>query len=122
MSGSFDDQVPPYGEGTEKEPTVESSGLKPGPDKRDVEHPAAAILDPFFNFELVVFKVENTLFRVPKLAFLNSSEPENPFLNIFSLPPPDPKNVEGASLENPIVLENESSTDFRAFLHALYPW
>lgn len=64
------------------------------------------------------FQVENTLFSVLKHAFM---EPETPFETMFSLPPEDPKIVEGSSDDNPIILEGIAAADFAAFLHVLYP-
>lgn len=44
-----------------------------------------------------------------------------PLETIFSLPAEDPKNVEGSSADNPIILEDTSANDFRVFLRVLYP-
>ncbi|KAF5322022.1 hypothetical protein D9619_002120 [Psilocybe cf. subviscida] len=58
------------------------------------------------------------LFSVLKHGFLVKY---TPFETMFSMPPEDPKNVEGSSADNPIVLEDTSAKDFRAFLRVLYP-
>ncbi|KAF9477893.1 hypothetical protein BDN70DRAFT_79973 [Pholiota conissans] len=76
--------------------------------------------DGVFYFETVIFKVEDTLFRVPKRG-LNVAG--TPFETMFSLPPSDSGCIDGSSDENPIVLEGSEAitkANFRAFLGAIY--
>ncbi|KAF9047718.1 hypothetical protein BJ165DRAFT_1403371 [Panaeolus papilionaceus] len=82
--------------------------------------------------ETVVFKVEDTLFKVLKNAFLH---PGSFFETLFRLPQPtgspngtnhghqnkDAHLLEGSSDGNPIMLERISKTSFRNFLRVLYP-
>ncbi|PPQ79163.1 hypothetical protein CVT25_002791 [Psilocybe cyanescens] len=80
-------------------------------------------LDGLFNFQIVVFQVEDTLFQVLKNGFM---VPGTPFEAMFALPVPA-ENVEqplaeGDSLTNPIVLSGVSTNEFRAFLRILYPF
>ncbi|KAL0570863.1 hypothetical protein V5O48_011088 [Marasmius crinis-equi] len=72
------------------------------------------------DWELVVFQVEDELFRVPKYHFARNPHP--PFKDMFSLPQsPSDSFFEGKSEEKPIVLEQISKVDFEAFLSVLYP-
>ncbi|KAF9470681.1 hypothetical protein BDN70DRAFT_662847 [Pholiota conissans] len=75
-------------------------------------------VDDLYYFDLVIFKVENKLFRVPKVG-LNVEG--TPFEAMFTLPQSTP--VEGSTDKNPIILQGEGITkaNFRAFLRVLYP-
>ncbi|PPQ74255.1 hypothetical protein CVT24_001156 [Panaeolus cyanescens] len=85
--------------------------------------------DDEFYFDIVTFKVENTLFRVPRNGFLY---PGSTFEDLFSLPGPSTDldspisanqptpQREGSCDDNPIVLEQISASSFRSFLRVLY--
>ncbi|KIM36758.1 hypothetical protein M413DRAFT_31388 [Hebeloma cylindrosporum] len=73
----------------------------PGGSQTDEEDPQPSV-HPNFNFELVVFQVGETLFKVIKNGF---QVPGTIFEAMFSLPPGGEAPVEGTSLETPIVLE-----------------
>ncbi|KAK1220466.1 hypothetical protein PQX77_016759 [Marasmius sp. AFHP31] len=78
-------------------------------------------------WDLVVFKVEDELFKVPKQRFVENPHP--PFNEMFTLLQPqgsesgplDTKREEGRSADHPIVLEQIAKVDFERFLGALYP-
>ncbi|KAJ8075398.1 hypothetical protein PM082_019736 [Marasmius tenuissimus] len=78
-------------------------------------------------WDLVVFKVEDELFKVPKQRFAENPHP--PFNEMFTLPQPQgsepgtlgTKQEEGQSADHPIVLEQITKVDFERFLGALYP-
>ncbi|KAJ6456079.1 hypothetical protein C8R45DRAFT_580814 [Mycena sanguinolenta] len=74
--------------------------------------------DQDYYFETITFKVEDTIFNVPRYHFERSSEI---FATMFTLPAGDGVQTEGQSDENPIVLEGVSSVCFRALLKVLYP-
>ncbi|KAF8161471.1 hypothetical protein B0H34DRAFT_701061 [Crassisporium funariophilum] len=74
--------------------------------------------DDVYYFEIVVFKVENTLFKVPRIGF--ESE-QNVFTTLFTLSPPKGAQAEGADDALPISLHGISKAHFRAFLRVLYP-
>ncbi|KAF9558129.1 hypothetical protein CPC08DRAFT_709863 [Agrocybe pediades] len=76
--------------------------------------------DEDFFIETITFKVEDTIFRVPRMGFL---DPECFFAGMFDLPGPGPngEQAQGTTDESPIVLEGESKAHFKAFLKALYP-
>jgi len=83
------------------------------------ENPASC-LDQDFDFQLVVFKVENTLFKVLRNGF---NVPGTPFEAMFALPQAQTdSNIEGNSLENPIHLPGVKVDHFRPFLRILYPF
>ncbi|KAF9050381.1 hypothetical protein BJ165DRAFT_1609303 [Panaeolus papilionaceus] len=71
--------------------------------------------------ENVVFKVEDTLFCVPKRGLVNEGVYFNNLFNLAAsgsaiLPP------QGSSDENPFVLHGVSETHFRNFLGLIYPF
>ncbi|KAF8812868.1 hypothetical protein BYT27DRAFT_7251456 [Phlegmacium glaucopus] len=79
-----------------------------------------ARLDNVFNFQIVVFEVENTLFQVLRNGF---NVPGTPFEAMFALPNGvDSVSLEGSSLENPIYLPGIKVDHFRSFLRILYPF
>ncbi|KAF4620858.1 hypothetical protein D9613_001059 [Agrocybe pediades] len=88
-------------------PTVSSDSIPPV--QRDED----------FFIENITFKVEDTLFCVPKMGFL---DPECFFAGMFDLPGPGPngEQVQGAADDCPIILEGESKAHFKAFLKVLY--
>lgn len=90
----------------------------PGGSQTDEEDPQPSV-HPNFNFELVVFQVGETLFKVIKNGF---QVPGTIFEAMFSLPPGGEAPVEGTSLETPIVLEGVGEDHFHAFLRVLYPF
>ncbi|KAF5341244.1 hypothetical protein D9611_006149 [Ephemerocybe angulata] len=73
-----------------------------------------------FYWDTVVFKVENSLFKVPRDQFIAQSEV---FAGMFLVPRPvgDEQSAEGGSDSNPIVLEGYKADDFKALLKVLYP-
>ncbi|KAF5320891.1 hypothetical protein D9619_002113 [Psilocybe cf. subviscida] len=84
--------------------------------------PSAPKLDPLYDFELVVFMVENTLFRVLKQAFTAPGTAfEDKFLEANQLGA-DAGSAPGQRLDNPIVLTDADEKSFRAFLRVLYPF
>jgi len=78
-------------------------------------------LDDLFNFQIVVFQVEDALFQVLKNGF---NVPGTIFEAMFALPMSDTDHslLEGNSLENPIVLQGVKADQFRVFLSVLYPF
>jgi len=85
----------------------------------DEEGDPTPSVHPNFNFELVVFQVEETLFKVIKNGF---QVPGTIFEAMFALPVNAKIPVEGSSLESPIVLEGVDERHFQVFLRALYPF
>jgi len=83
-----------------------------------IENPAS-LLDPGFIFQIVVFKVENTLFQVLRNGF---NVPGTPFEAMFALPQTQTDSIEGSCLENPIHLLGIKADHFRSFLRILYPF
>ncbi|KAF6755693.1 hypothetical protein DFP72DRAFT_784862, partial [Ephemerocybe angulata] len=73
-----------------------------------------------FYWETVVFKVEDTLFRVPRHGLENASDV---FADMFRLPTGvgGQTVVEGQSDDNPIVLDGYKGSEFRSLLKILYP-
>ncbi|KAF9552803.1 hypothetical protein CPC08DRAFT_728349 [Agrocybe pediades] len=69
---------------------------------------------------LPVFKVENTLFRVPRCGF---EVPGCFFATMFTLPGPGEKGeqIEGTDDAHPILLEGIQKSHFKSFLKVLYP-
>ncbi|CAA7268658.1 unnamed protein product [Cyclocybe aegerita] len=88
---------------------VEASGLKP------VKHEK-------YYFDMVVFRVEDTLFRVPKSAFLTAADRDSVFPAMFNLPAPHATTNEGTCDSHPIVLEGVSKAYFEGFLLVMYPF
>ncbi|KAF9552807.1 hypothetical protein CPC08DRAFT_768030 [Agrocybe pediades] len=81
-------------------------------------------LDDVFNFQIVVFQVEDVIFEVFKSGF---NVPGTIFETMFTLPQPvpaggDESGVEGSSRDNPIVLQGVNENEFRIFLRVLYPF
>ncbi|KAL0067292.1 hypothetical protein AAF712_005690 [Marasmius tenuissimus] len=70
-----------------------------------------------FFWELIIFKVEDELYKVPKHRFANN--PYSPFTYIFTLPQTTTSS-KGMSSDNPIVLEQISKIEFERFLGVLY--
>jgi len=68
-----------------------------------------------FYFDLVVFQVEDTLFKLPKGQFAASSV----FATIFTLPPGE-KDAEGTE-DKPFVLHGISEVDFESLSKVMYP-
>ncbi|KAJ3500255.1 hypothetical protein NLJ89_g9879 [Agrocybe chaxingu] len=77
--------------------------------------------DAKFYFQIVVFGVGNTIFRVPRHGF---EVPGTIFEALFALPPSpnDVGGIEGLSDDHPIVLDGVEEDHFRGFLGALYPF
>ncbi|KAJ6497541.1 hypothetical protein C8R45DRAFT_983315 [Mycena sanguinolenta] len=70
-----------------------------------------------YYLETVVFKVETTLYRVPRFHFERNS---GIFATTFSLPQPT-EGAEGSSDIAPFKLEGISRVDFERLLRVLYP-
>ncbi|KAF7976423.1 hypothetical protein HWV62_6839 [Athelia sp. TMB] len=87
------------------------------------KHGEANCLPPtpstIFYMESVVFRVQSTLFKVPRLPF----ELVEPFATMFSLPQTSDNEsvLEGSNDQTPLLLDGIASSDFQAFLKALYP-
>ncbi|KAJ3523531.1 hypothetical protein NMY22_g11399 [Coprinellus aureogranulatus] len=78
----------------------------------------ASSRSPFY-WETAVFKVEDTLFRVPKQRFMQTS---TVFQDMFSVPTGGKlSSSEGQSDDNPIRFEKYSAVDFEALLRVLHP-
>ncbi|RXW11414.1 hypothetical protein EST38_g14440 [Candolleomyces aberdarensis] len=68
---------------------------------------------------MVFFKVEDTLFEVPRYRFTQHSEV---FEDMFLMPQAqDAQSVEGRNSHHPIVLEGYKAADFAALIKVLYP-
>ncbi|KAH8117107.1 hypothetical protein DFH11DRAFT_1152839 [Phellopilus nigrolimitatus] len=78
----------------------------------------ASCRDKSYYFSLLVFKVEDCLFRVPQQGFESQSEV---FKTMFTLPSGEDTEQDGCSDDRPLVLEGIKADDFRAFLKLLYP-
>lgn len=74
----------------------------------------------FYQDGTVVFRVEGTLFKVPRRGFESGS---GVFATMFSLPSVlgHGEKKEGQSDETPIILEGIQEDDFRSLLHLMYP-
>ncbi|KAJ2919704.1 hypothetical protein MD484_g666, partial [Candolleomyces efflorescens] len=70
----------------------------------------------YFNDDLVIFKVENSLFRVHKHYLIKESEV---FQSMFSCPP-DTAGPEGCTEDKPIVLPEVKVQEFEALLDVFY--
>ncbi|KZV64883.1 hypothetical protein PENSPDRAFT_150147 [Peniophora sp. CONT] len=64
--------------------------------------------------EMLIFLVENTLFRLPRPALVAHSEL---FANMFTFPPPPDETSEGRSDERPIVLHGMHAEGMRQFVY-----
>ncbi|KIK05795.1 hypothetical protein K443DRAFT_130215 [Laccaria amethystina LaAM-08-1] len=74
--------------------------------------------DSTFYQDAVVFRVEGTLFKVPRRGFESGSEV---FATMFTLPSVLGGAKEGQTAETPIILEGIKEDDFRSLLHLMYP-
>jgi len=81
------------------------------------------IFDSFYYFHNIVFKVEDTLFCVPRNAF---EIPNGNFFSetLFSIPGPGKsgEQTEGHDSKHPILLEGIAKEHFRGFLRVMYPF
>ncbi|KAJ7655705.1 hypothetical protein DFH06DRAFT_482415 [Mycena polygramma] len=75
------------------------------------------IRDSSYYLETVVFKVENTLFKVPRFQFERHS---GVFADTFSLPQPA-EGAEGSDDKVPFKLDGIKRADFEALLKVIYP-
>jgi len=73
--------------------------------------------DDTYYLDVVIFQVEDTLFRVPKYFFVNHSDI---FATTFSLPQ-TAETPEGSSDANPFKLEGVTKEEFTCFLKVAYP-
>ncbi|KAJ7072853.1 hypothetical protein C8F01DRAFT_263223 [Mycena amicta] len=80
---------------------------------RGQEHPRF-----YFPDGNVVFRVQDTLYRVHRYFFERDSVV---FSSMFSLPPVSGQRPEGETPENPILLEGLPTLEFDRFLAVLYP-
>ncbi|KAH9486151.1 hypothetical protein JR316_0000215 [Psilocybe cubensis] len=88
------------------------------PTNAEIQERPPPVPDSLYNLDLVSFRVENTVFRVPKQAF---DLEETIFKDMFALPAPVSEIQEGSSNEYPIYLEGIEADDFRSFLRVLCP-
>ncbi|TEB29694.1 hypothetical protein FA13DRAFT_622907 [Coprinellus micaceus] len=70
-----------------------------------------------YMYQLVSFKVEDRVYRVPRHGFTESSEV---FESMFTLPQPS-GSKEGESDEHPIELPSCTKLEFESLLEVLYP-
>ncbi|KAF9050396.1 hypothetical protein BJ165DRAFT_1402116 [Panaeolus papilionaceus] len=77
--------------------------------------------DPFFYCEIVVFKVEDTLFCVPKSGLIESGTYFSTLLNESASDSPS-TTPPGSSDDNPIVLQGVLKDHFQHFLRLIYPF
>jgi len=78
--------------------------------------PAKPMRDDLFYLSHITFKVESTLFRVPRYVFEDSSD----VIRDMFLFPSGTQAAEGLNDENPITLQETSSWDFKQLLRALF--
>ncbi|KAF8814171.1 hypothetical protein BYT27DRAFT_7082785 [Phlegmacium glaucopus] len=78
----------------------------------------ADITSTEFYWDVIIFKVEDTLFRVPRCEFEQSSEV---FADMFCLPSGAAERIEGQDKEHPIVLEGYRKNEFSCLLKVMYP-
>lgn len=71
-----------------------------------------------FYGDIIVIKVEDRLFHVPRSEFVQSSEI---FSDMFHLPSGPGGNSEGQDREHPIVLEGYKKDEFSCLLKVMYP-
>ncbi|KAF4620304.1 hypothetical protein D9613_001084 [Agrocybe pediades] len=103
---------------------ISAEEIVPIPKLVTPKSPGVVKLDDVFNFQIVVFQVEDTVFEVLKAGF---NVPETIFETMFTLPQRTPVDadgppVEGSSRDHPIVLEGVKADEFRIFLRILYPF
>ncbi|KAH9485726.1 hypothetical protein JR316_0002641 [Psilocybe cubensis] len=89
-----------------------------------LEQPVETVVTPtrhsIYYFELVIFRVQDVLFKVPKHGFMIDG---TIFPDMFSLPVSGGAMPQGSCDENPIMLPVDiSQTDFHGFLLLLYPY
>ncbi|KAF4620939.1 hypothetical protein D9613_001092 [Agrocybe pediades] len=106
------------------DPRISEPEAEKAPPSPSVARSPVVRLDDVFNFQVVVFQVEDVIFEVLKSGF---NVPGTIFEEMFALPQPTPaggdaSSVEGNSRDNPIVLPGVSENDFRIFLRVLYPF
>ncbi|KAF4620305.1 hypothetical protein D9613_001083 [Agrocybe pediades] len=106
-----------------REPEQEKPGASPWGSLALTKSPVAASkLDAVFNFQIIVFQVEDTVFEVLKAGF---NVPGSIFETMFSLPqgsPEEGSGVEGSSRDHPIFLPGVTASEFHIFLRVLYPF
>lgn len=84
----------------------------------NVEREDVVVRDEDFYYEYAIFLVEGSLFRVPRLHFMQESEI---LREMFLLPPPDSTVVDGLTDEQPLRLDHILKEDFRQLLRVFYP-
>ncbi|KAF8198409.1 hypothetical protein BJ912DRAFT_1139989 [Pholiota molesta] len=92
-----------------------SESFKPAAGARSKRVDAECQVDDTYYFENVIFKVDNTLFRVPKHCF---DVEGTPFPALFS--DVSSRTPEG-DYQEPIVLDGVSKAQFKVFLSVIYP-
>ncbi|KAF8331243.1 hypothetical protein F5887DRAFT_218845 [Amanita rubescens] len=71
-----------------------------------------------YYLEVIVFQVEDQLFKVPRHLFVKLSQV---FRDMFELPVPEGVEADGSSDKQPLVLEGIEKKDFVPLLRCLYP-
>ncbi|KAF8345177.1 hypothetical protein F5887DRAFT_1158971 [Amanita rubescens] len=71
-----------------------------------------------YYLEVIVFQVEDQLFKVPRHLFVKLSQV---FRDMFELPVPEGVEADGSSDKQPLVLESIEKKDFVPLLRCLYP-
>ncbi|KAF9536800.1 hypothetical protein CPC08DRAFT_731502 [Agrocybe pediades] len=108
---------------SKRDPEQERPGASPWGSLALTKSPVAASkLDAVFNFQIIVFQVEDTVFEVLKSGF---NVPGSIFETMFSLPQgssEEGSGTEGSSREHPIFLPGVTASEFRIFLRVLYPF
>ncbi|KAJ2922399.1 hypothetical protein H1R20_g14696, partial [Candolleomyces eurysporus] len=102
-----------YATSTSRVTDLVSSSSQP---PRDEPSPMKNHSKYFFDDDLVIFKVESTLFRVHKYFLIKESEV---FQSMFSCPP-DAAGPEGQTADRPIVLPEVKVLEFEALLDVFY--
>ncbi|EDR07772.1 uncharacterized protein LACBIDRAFT_298314 [Laccaria bicolor S238N-H82] len=90
----------------------------PGHSVDNVEREDVVVRDEDFYHDYVIFLVEGSLFKVPRLHFIQESEI---LREMFLFPPPESSVVDGLTDEQPLCLDHILKEDFRQLLKVFYP-
>jgi len=97
------------------EPTTRQASPVPTPSLRT---DSALKSHPLFFFEDLYIAIEDSLFKVPRRTFENSSDV---FRDMYSVPVPEGKPADGSCAEHPLYLSGVTSEEFAQLLRVLYP-